>query len=144
MPFRKLKGDLKQPGQHVYMFVPVEVCRRDTGIADFLNLRVPLALYFGQPEPAPCPPQKQFFWSACEFAVVIQKTGNGFPFGHRGPSLKFKCTPTPNPGAKRAASTPPAKRGAVGQQRSAGHNSVMKRLEDAAVLPHPSIPGHPR
>ena len=71
MALRKLKGDLKQPGQHVYVFMPVEVRRRDTSMADFLNLRVPLTLHFRKPEPTPCPPQKQALRSAREFAIVI-------------------------------------------------------------------------
>jgi len=108
MPLRKLKGDLKQPGQHVYVFMPVEVRRRETSIADFLNLRVPLILHFRKPEPTPCQPQKQALWSGREFAIVIQKAGDGFPVGHRRAVAQVQMHADTQPGAERAASTPPA------------------------------------
>src|SRR5258705_165840 len=59
MAFRQLQCNLKQPGKHVNMFMPIEVRRRNARIADFLNLRVPLILHFRQQESAPRATQKQ-------------------------------------------------------------------------------------
>src|SRR5260370_2143912 len=97
MPLCELQRNLKQSRQHVHMLMPVHVRRRDSRIAHFLNLRVPLVLHFRQHEPAPRAAQKQALGPAREFAVVVQKAGYGFPLGHRPPPAQLHTPPPTQP-----------------------------------------------
>ena len=135
MPFRKLQRNFKESREHVHVFVPVEVRWRDPCSADFLNLRLPLGFHFRQWEAAPRAPQKQALGGARELAGAIQKTGDNLPIGYRWAAREVQMDADTQSRRGPRGFYSSGKRCAIGQQRSAGHNPVVKRLEDAAVHP---------
>ena len=133
MPFRELQCNLEKSRQHVHVFVPIEVRWQNPRITDFPNLRVPLNFDFRQRESAPRAPQKQAFRSASEFALVVQKTRNAFRFGDGGTVAQIQMHSYPQAGSRTCRVHAPSKCRAVGEQRSAGDNSAVECLDDAAV-----------
>ncbi len=76
MALREPQRNLKEPWQHVHVFVAVEVRWRNPRVADFLNLRVPLALHFRQHEPAMRATKKQALGSVRKLTILIEQTRN--------------------------------------------------------------------
>jgi hypothetical protein len=66
-------------------------------------------------------------------AVVIQKSGNRFAIGDGGTVAEVQVDADAEAGGGARGFYTSGKRGAIGQQGSAGHDSVMEGFEDAAV-----------
>src|SRR5438445_5387915 len=77
--------------------------------------------------------QKQALRSAREFAVSIQKAGNFFRIGDGGTVAQIQMHSYPQAGSRARGFSAPCKRGAIGEQRSAGDNPVVECFDDAVV-----------
>jgi len=71
MALREPQRNLEKTGQHMHVFVAVEVCRRNSRVAHFLICASHSFLHFRQRESAPRPPQQKALGSARKCRIVV-------------------------------------------------------------------------
>ena len=70
------QGRFKQARQHLDMFMAIEVSRLHPGIADFLDLRVPLPLDFFDVQAPLGQTKQQALWATLKFSSCVQQSFN--------------------------------------------------------------------
>jgi len=68
MFFGQAQSNFEKTGEHLDVFVPVEMCGNNSGSADFVNLGVPFALNLGEFQGAAGDAKKQVFGAGFQIA----------------------------------------------------------------------------
>ena len=129
----KTEGDFEKAGEHVDVFVAVEVSGLDAGFADFFDLRGPLVFDFVEIDGTGCDFEEERFGTAEELAIVIEDGGH--EFGRRGGRAvaEVEVDADAEVGSGFRCGESGVESGAVGEHGGAGDDAVAMGFEDAAV-----------
>ena len=127
------KSDFEKSGEHVDVFVAVEVSGLDSGFADFFDLRGPFVFDFVEIDGAGGDFEEKRFGAAEEFAVVVEDGSDGFGRGGGRAVAEVEVDADAEVGGGLGGGECGVESGAVGEERRAGDDAVAVGVEDAAV-----------
>src|SRR5215472_1043623 len=122
--------------QHLYVLVTIQMGRADTRRAHFLNLGIPLFFDFPYVETPSRQPQQEAFRASGEPAMFIQQSFHAVGWRSRGPIAQVQMHSDSQPRQLPRGLDAVFKRGAISEQGSAGHDSILMSFGDPAVYAH--------